>query len=135
MVCAFCILEGFRVEVRERIFSFGGHAMVQKISGVQGEDDWVSAERTPFYRQARAGKLPGIRRVQGFVLKPALARSPNQAEGILLKGVNADFDSAAFRHNMLAGRMPTAVPPDSDRIPVCLSDRVAKRLEVGLDSS
>lgn len=134
MVCAFCILEGFRVEVRERIFSFGGHALVQKITGVQGDDDWVSTN-TDFFRKAQKRQLPGIRHVQGIVLKPVLARAPQQAEGLLLKGVSADFDTAAFRLNMIAGRMPTAVGPDSNRMPICLSDRLARRLQLGVDSS
>lgn len=134
MVCAFCILEGFRVEVRERIFSFGGHALVQKITGVQGEDDWVSTN-TDFFRKAQKRQLPGIRHVQGIVFKPVLARAPQQAEGLLLKGVSADFDTAAFRLNMIAGRMPTAVGPDPNRMPICLSDRLARRLQLGVDSS
>lgn len=134
MVCAFCILQGFRVEVRERIFSFGGHALVQKITGVQGQDDWVSTQ-SAFYRQAEAGKLAGIRHVQGFVIKPALARAPLQAEGILLKGIDARFDTAAFRFNMLAGVQPNQAPVDSDLIPVCLSSKLASRLQLGVDST
>jgi lipoprotein-releasing system permease protein len=134
MVCAFCILEGFRVEVRERIFSFGGHAIVQKITGVQGDADWVSS-KTPFYRQGQAGVLPGIRHVQGFIYKPALARAPKQAEGIVLKGVDLAFDTANFRLNLIAGTFPTSARLDSTTMPVCLSERLAKRLELGIDST
>ena len=134
MVCAFGVLEGFRVEVRERIFSFGGHALVQKITTVRDQADWVSS-RGKFYQQAKAGQVPGVRHVQGFVYKPALARATKQAEGLLLKGLDPRVDTAAFKMNLVAGCLPGQAKTDSNTLPLCLSEKLAQKLGMGLDST
>lgn len=134
MVCAFCILEGFRVEVRERIFSFAGHAVVQKITAVRDQTDWVSSNGK-LYQQALTGKVPGVRHIQGFVYKPALARGTMQAEGLLLKGLDNRVDTAAFLKNLVAGTMPGKARVDANTLPLCISEKLANRLQLGVDST
>ncbi len=148
MVTASALVAGFKTEISRKIFEFWGHIHLtdrsylltyephpvrRDMALVAGLDTVRSVTYTP------AGDplvLPvrsrgGIRHVQAFALKPGIIRTAEAMEGILLKGIGADFEQAHLQPYLLEGRFLAL----SDTLPsreILLSRQTADRLRVGV---
>jgi lipoprotein-releasing system permease protein len=148
MVTASALVAGFKTEISRKIFEFWGHIHLtdrsylltyephpvrRDVAFVTGLD----TVRNVTYRPADdLSALPvrsrgGIRHVQAFALKPGIIRTAEAIEGILLKGVGADFEQAHLQPYLLEGRFLAL----SDTLPsreILLSRQTADRLRVGV---
>lgn len=104
MLVSFAVLQGFRKEIEEKIFSFGAHLQVTKYDVKNSfEENPISINRN-IYKNALQN--PSILHIQKYSLKAALLKSGEGVSGIVLKGIGSDFDTARFAKNMISGRLP-----------------------------
>jgi lipoprotein-releasing system permease protein len=81
LIIVMAVLNGFRKELLDRILGMNGHLLVQAQDSPL--TDWNDVTE-------RIGRIPGVRLVAPVVDGPALASSPFNASGILLRGIRAD---------------------------------------------
>lgn len=127
LFCSVCVLQGFRKEVGQKVFSFGGHAQVRRISSQENAGQWVS-DSGAFYKKAKS--LPQVAALQSAIIKPCLMRATQETEGLVLKGIAKDFYKEAFAPNILSGKLPTEAANDSSLLPVMISKKIATKLLV-----
>ncbi|WP_242920468.1 ABC transporter permease [Pontibacter liquoris] len=100
MIVSFAILEGFRSEIREKIFSFGAHLQVSKY------DTNNSYEGAPISKDIGiTDSIAGIKEIQGFARKTAIIKTQDEVLGVVLKGVDKDYDLQAMKQNLVAGKL------------------------------
>ncbi len=101
MIIALAIITGFQNEIREKVIGFGGHVQITSF------DSNVSYEPLPIERnQPFVSELindPEVRNVQVFVTKPGIIRTEYDIHGVVLKGVDRDFDWSFFSEKLNAG--------------------------------
>ena len=121
---AFGVLEGFRAEVKEKVFSFGGHITIEKISDQQ-KVQYVSSQ-DPFFQLLRQDSA--VASLQFYTFRPALIQTKNETEGIVLKGVSASFLPELSKIWASAPLPPSTNPLAGEQIVV--SSTLAKRLQI-----
>jgi len=128
MIVSFAILEGFRNEIQTKIFSFAAHLQVKKY------DTNNSFEGEPISTRLVESDLKGIpeiKNMQPYTFKTAIAKAGDEVLGLILKGVDQDYDLGPMRSNLVAGKTiafsDTAASND-----IMVSQQIADKLKLNI---
>ncbi|MEL7146084.1 MAG: ABC transporter permease, partial [Bacteroidota bacterium] len=130
LLLAFMVLGGFKQKIKEKIFDFNGHLIVTKYVVNSVVDNHPISLNTDFYHNWRE-KYPFIKHVQQFATKPALLKTDDEVQGIILKGVDQGFDTTRFGRNLIAGNFPK-FPEKGYSREVLISKMLANQLLLGI---
>ncbi len=104
MIVTLAFVNGFQQTVSEKVFSFWGHVRVQKYEPNKS----LVAEENPIEKNAKIealiAKEPGVQKVQGFATKSAVIEKNKEIDGILLKGIEKQYDSSKLKTYLKQGR-------------------------------
>jgi lipoprotein-releasing system permease protein len=124
MIVSFAILEGFRDEIRQKIFSFGAHLQVSKY------DTNNSLEGAPISRNIGVtDSVAGIKQIQAFARKTAIIKTDDEVLGVVVKGVGEEYDMSAMQQNLKSGGLISYTDTASSK-EVLLSQTVANKLSL-----
>lgn len=127
MIIAVAVVIGFKQEIRNKTIGFGGHIQVTNFdSNNTYELQPVQADN------ALMDKLRGLTNVahaQRFATKPGIIKTDDQFQGIVLKGVDKEFDWEFFRSNLTDGNIPDT-KSDTLRNEIIISKQLAELLEL-----
>ncbi len=116
---------GLQRKIREKIAAFNGHIA---ISNFDENESKVSVNpistKQSFYPKFTA--IPEVTHIQGVATKAGIIRTPKAFEGIVFKGVGADFKWDNFDEYLISGRLPKYGAEISNE--VLLSQHLADRL-------
>lgn len=143
MIVSLALMTGFKAEITRKMFGFWGHihisdprssrsyeavpfdydsAWVSSISSI-GQVVWTDeAAIPPGTRSTREG----VRHVQGYIYLPGIITHEDQLEGIVLKGVGADFDWSGINRFNVSGAAWTGLAEDD----LILSAITAQRMRL-----
>ena len=130
IILSLAIVQGFQRDVRELVVGFGAHLRVVAAdqARTQGTDRvaWADVDT------ARLRAIPGIRHVQAFAQRPGILETAEEVEGIVIKGLGVDADTAFLATRLTEGRLPDfSVDPGSDDLLVSAVQARELGLEVG----
>ena len=127
MILSVAIITGFKKEVRDKVIGFGAHIRITNFDGNSSYattpimvDDSLLQELFTF---------PGIRHVERFATIPGMIKTQNDAQGIVLKGIDEHFDWTFLRDHLKKGDI-IAVSPDTISTDVVISRYLADLLEL-----
>ncbi|PKV76368.1 ABC transporter permease [Pontibacter ramchanderi] len=126
MIVSFAILEGFRDEIRNKIFSFGAHLQISKY------DTNNSFEGAPISTATGINsteEIAGIQHIQSFARKTAIIKTDDEVLGVVMKGVDKDYDLSAMKQNLDEGSVVTFSDTASSK-DVMLSRKIANKLRL-----
>lgn len=96
------ILGGFQKTIKDKIYSFSGHLQITKYALGNSYEDLPISTTSKFYQ--KYDSITYIDHVQSFAYKAGLLKTESEVQGIVLKGVGRDYDTARFMGNMKSGR-------------------------------
>jgi lipoprotein-releasing system permease protein len=103
MLVTLCLVNGFQHTVSQKVYSFWGHIHVKSYEQAQA----LVTEETPFETSNALLQLirttPNVAHVQPFATKSAILKKGENFSGILLKGVDPQFDKTQFQSFMRQG--------------------------------
>jgi len=129
MIISVSVITGFKDEVRNKAIGFGGHIRIVNY------DSNLSSETKPISRSQaflpKLEKLNFIKHIQVFATKPGIIKTDDNIEGVVVKGVDTDYDWGFFRKYLVAGTIPEI--NDSVRInDILISEKTSKLLGLGV---
>lgn len=101
MILSVAIVVGFKKEVRNKVIGFGSHIQISNFDNNASYESSPIAVSDTLLASLRA--FPGVRHVEAFATKPGILKTDEDFQGIVLKGVDADFDWTFFRSNLIQG--------------------------------
>ena len=105
MILAVAILTGFKQQIREKVVSFGSHIQITNF------DSNISYETTPISDTMRfiseIKKIHGIKHVQKFAIKAGIIKTDTEIQGVVLKGIDSDYDWNYFSASLVDGEVFT----------------------------
>lgn len=154
MVAASALIAGFKSEISQKIFGFWGHLHISDtsyslsfepspIDMKQGFYPSLDTFRQLTYTEPRTflgfemdgeqtvHSRGGIHHIQVTAHKAGIIRTKTALEGILLKGVAADFDWENLKPYLLEGR-PIQLSDTAPSRDILISRQTADRLQVGV---
>ncbi|MBN1819262.1 MAG: ABC transporter permease [Prolixibacteraceae bacterium] len=104
MIISVSVITGFKQEVRNKAIGFGGHIRIINY------DTNLSAETRPVSRNQDflpvLNKLSFIKHIQVFATKPGIIKTEENIEGVVLKGVDTDYNWDFFTKYLVKGSIP-----------------------------
>jgi len=129
MLISVCVVIGFKSQIENKIIGFGGHIQITNF------DNNNTYEMNPIKMDAaliqKIRQIPGVVHVQRFATKPGIIKTDNEFQGIILKGIDKDFDWNFFRSNLLEGNILN-VGSDSLKNEILLSKKLSDLLGLKL---
>jgi lipoprotein-releasing system permease protein len=105
MILAVAILTGFKKQIREKVVGFGSNIQIVNL------DSNYSLETAPINQGQefipKIKNIPGIKHVQVFATKAGIIKTDEDFLGVVLKGVDSDFDWNYFSTNIISGSVFT----------------------------
>ena len=104
MIITLSFVNGFQETVSGKVFSFWGHVRVgsrQPMKAAIAEEAPIQANM-PLLRNIR--QMPGVQSAHPFATKYAILKTTEDMEGVLLKGLDIQYDSAHMHSFMQQGR-------------------------------
>lgn len=129
MLCAVLILGGFKNTITQKINSFGGQLQVTKYTLNNSFEESPISTNTNFYKNYK--DYPYLSHVQSFAYKAGLLKANEAVEGVIIKGIASDYDTASFSSNLVEGRFPSLSQEDYSS-EVLISRKLASLLQISL---
>jgi lipoprotein-releasing system permease protein len=145
MILSSSIINGFQEEIEEKIFGFWGHVQINTASFSQSYESVPIKRVASFIDTLRHienvtvskrnsetfTSQGGIRHVQSTALLPGIIQKDGSLEGIILKGIDKDFDDTFFSKFLRKGEALVVGESSLDKI--VISEQTAQRLELDLE--
>lgn len=104
MIVTLALVNGFQDAVSQKIFSFWGHIRIQEKQpgkAIISEELPISEDTALVHSIAR---LPGVKSIHPFATRYALLKTTEDIEGVLIKGLDRNYDFDHLRSFIKQGR-------------------------------
>jgi len=102
MIISVSIVQGFKNEIRNKVFGFGSHIQIVNYDSNYSYETNPINKNHDFVRQIK--KIDGISHIQVYATKPGIIKTSNNVQGVILKGVDKDFNWSFFDNYMVSGK-------------------------------
>lgn len=130
MILSDSILSGFQMAIRDKIAGFSGHIRISPFSDNESWETEPVAKYQDFYSSIL--EIPGVKHIQVYATKAGIIKTENQIEGVVLKGVDSDFDWHWFDQQIIEGSSFRVVDTAKKTNNILVSSITAKRLNISL---
>jgi lipoprotein-releasing system permease protein len=128
MILSLAIVRGFKREIREKIRGFSGDMQVVKLD-LNNSNEYSPFQADPgFVKRELASHL--ITHVMPFATKPGIIKANGEIEGVVLKGVDKNYDWTFFKKSLLAGHVLDFKDSTESRKQLLISQTTANRLRL-----
>jgi lipoprotein-releasing system permease protein len=129
MLISIAVVTGFKKEISDKVIGFGAHLLIVNFdSNMSFETAPVS--RNPSFLPALES-LDNIESVQVFATKPGIIKTGDNMQGMVLKGVDPNFDWTFFKKHLIQGKIPDFSGPRSQD--VLISENIRSRMKLKMD--
>ncbi len=117
----------FQQKIREKVSAFNGHIIISNYDNNQSEATLTPiAKNQEFY--PKFNSVAGISHIQAIATKAGIIRTEKAFEGIIFKGVGADYQWSNIKEYLIAGRLPNLSSQLNSE--VVISQFLADRLQL-----
>lgn len=132
MILSVAIVVGFKKEVRNKVIGFGSHIQITNFDNNSSFESTPIAVSDSLLQALQA--FPGVRHVETYATKMGIMKTETDFQGVVLKGVDTDFDWSFFRNNLKEGEILT-INPDKTSTEVVISRYLSDLLGLKLGDS
>lgn len=129
MILSVSIVTGFQDEIREKVLGFGSHIQITNFGTAS---KFVSPKieiNQDFYPAIDTVK--GVKNIQLFALKEGVIETPDNIQGVIAKGVAADYDWTFLKSKLVSGQV-LSVSDTASSTGMLISEFLAGRLQVSI---
>src|SRR5690606_27287679 len=104
MIITLAFANGFQQKVSEKIFSFSGHIRVQYVTpfaSLTSEEIAINADSSTMLK-IKAD--PDVQTIHPYATRYAILKTPEDLQGVLVKGIDKHFDFTRLEEFMVKGR-------------------------------
>ncbi|MBQ8056490.1 MAG: ABC transporter permease, partial [Paludibacteraceae bacterium] len=128
MLIAVAVVCGFRKEIQEKIIGFGSHIQVTSFENNNSYETSPIIVDSTIEQTIR--NIEGVRHIQKFATKPGIIKTENDFQGIILKGIDHEFDWNFFASNMVEGDKIELHPDSANSTNVVISKILSDMLHL-----
>lgn len=134
MIISLSFINGFQQVIAEKIFGFWGHIKVQHFEPIKT----TIAEETPLKRDSTIEKTlssrPNIESVSIYATKSAILSANGTIEGVMMKGVSADYPFSRINNFLIRGKWPDFADTNYAK-EIVISSYLANQLQIDTNSN
>ena len=132
MILSVFVLSGFKSDISNKVFGFGGHINISKFSFNQSYENDPINYNTEMSSEIES--MDFVNYIQAYATKAGIIKNNNEILGVVLKGVDQNYNWSFFYENLISGDTPSfndSVAKNS----ILISQNISKKmkLDVGDD--
>lgn len=127
LILSFFILLGFKNTIKKKLFSQTSHIQVNKITLNRSFEEATMPNNLDFFN--KSSKIAEIASISKVALKSVILKSEDEISGVVLKGIDSDYNWAEFEQNIVEGRKLSAKSESE----IIISHKIAKELQLKLN--
>jgi len=130
MILTVSIVLGFKQEITKRITGLTTEIAINNINinpGNEPEPITISADSLNMLKA-----LPFIEHIQASTFKNGLLKTEKENEGVLIKGIDANYDFTFLKAHLVEGRLPDLTSPEASK-DIFISQTLAGKLDLKLN--
>ncbi len=127
MILSLSIVVGFKTEVRNKVVGFGSHIQITNLHNTTSYENQPISVSPELIKELTDAS--NIKKAQLYGTKPGVIKTKDAFQGIMLKGVDADYDWSFFKQNMVDGSI---INPQDTSVTnqVIISKNIASKLHL-----
>jgi lipoprotein-releasing system permease protein len=130
MILSVAIVTGFKQEVRKKVTGFGSHILITNYDTNNSYESTPILKTQSFYPDIE--KVEGIKHIQIFATKAGIIKTKSDIQGVILKGVGADYDWSFLNESIVKGnRFQVAEEKKTDNMLVSRHIASLLKLDIG----
>lgn len=130
MILTISMVLGFKNEIIRKITGFTADMVIANINpGSNGEQIPITISKDSL---ALFKKLPYIKHIQPIAIKNGIIKTKTQNEGVLIKGINAEYDFSFLKDYLQEGELPDYSKEEVSQS-ILISESLASRLDLKLN--
>jgi len=102
MIISFSIAKGYQNSIKEKIFSIGGHLQVKQFNRNNSYEEVPISLNSNLFKNYKT-LIPEIKSIHPVTQKAGLLKTDEELLGVILKGVDKNFNDTGFKENLIAG--------------------------------
>lgn len=132
MEVAVSLTYGFESAIQQKVIGFASHIHIGNLL----EEHDSEVQPIPMDNQfiPAIARLPEVRNVSPYILRPTMLRSKLTQEGIVLKGVDSTYDWNFFQESLERGRIPDVTKGKRFSQDLLISEKMAEVLDLDTGS-
>ncbi|MEA3446854.1 MAG: ABC transporter permease [Bacteroidota bacterium] len=127
MIIAVSVLTGFKQEISDKVSGFGSHIQVTNYDSSSSYETKPITENQDWQDEVR--ELDHVTHIQRYITKAGIIKTEAYLEGVMLKGVDTDFDWSFFEKYLIEGSIPEITDSTTSN-DVLISENLARRLKL-----
>ncbi len=117
---------GLQQKIRDKVVAFNGHVIISNFDSNNSQESiFPISTKQDFYPEFKS--VDGIRHIQAIATRFGVIRTETDFEGVVLKGVGADYSWDYFKDFLVEGRLPDYTKKRNQE--VLMSQYIANRLK------
>ncbi len=104
MIVSVAVVTGFKNEIRNKVIGFGSHIQVINFDSNNSYETQPVSRKQSFLSELKT--LRGVKSVNAYATKPGMIKTSEYIQGIVLKGVDPEYNWDFFHKNLVEGRLP-----------------------------
>ncbi len=129
MILTLAVMNGFKQSIRQKVIGFGSHIQITAYNTNESFEMDSMSKVQPSIENIK--KLPGVRHVQVFATKAGIIKTDDQLMGVVLKGIDKNFDWLFFKQNLKEGKIFECQDTISDQVLVSRFIANKMNLQIG----
>ena len=127
LILSFFILLGFKNTIKKKLFSQTSHIQVNKITLNRSFEEATMTNNLVFFNKTI--KLPEVKSANKVALKSVILKSEEEISGVILKGIDKNYDWEEFGQYIVEGRKLKAEGQNE----ILISRKIASELQLKLN--
>ncbi len=130
MLLTVSIVVGFKKEITRKVTGLAADVSISNISfGSNGEQIPIKISGDSI---AALKKIANVKHVQGTAMKNGIVKTKTENEGVVIKGIDADYDLEFVKEHLISGKLPELKAEDASN-DILISENLATRLDLKVD--
>jgi lipoprotein-releasing system permease protein len=129
MLLSVAVVTGFQGEIKGKLIGFNSHITVSIYDNNVSAEPKPISRTQPFLSGLKAN--PDFTHVQVYATKNGIVKTKTENEGIVLKGIDTDYDWGFINKNMVEGK--AFVPSDTVSKSIVISKYLSDKLNLKLN--
>ena len=130
MITSVSIITGFKKAIREKVIGFSSHIQISNYDSNISLELKPIEKNTILYNSIKKSKV--VNHIQAFALKGGLIKTDSDIHGVVVKGIDSDYDWKYFKDKIIEGTYFT-VTPNSKSDKILVSKQIANKLKLKLN--
>ena len=129
MILSVFVLSGFKSDISNKVFGFGGHINISKFSFNQSYENDPINYNTELSSEIES--MDFVNYIQAYATKAGIIKNNNEILGVVLKGVDQNYNWSFFYENLISGDTPSfndSVAKNS----ILISQNISKKMKLNV---